>query len=153
MCRSSLFVVVGLAAALPGCIPLPIGHTTYQVPHTTGTLSAGGDPVAGVEVWQVGYGPYGDRPCEAVRDTAAVAVTETDGSFSLPAVARYQEWLLVGMVDHFRSHSLCFGLDGGVATAVVQFGPAALPAEVSVACEVIDGSTASCDPAPDSRRR
>jgi hypothetical protein len=147
VCALAVVACAVCATLLVGCLPLPIGHTVYEVPHTTGTVaSSDGEPVAGVEVWQ--FSPiYRRGHCADARDTATVAVTGADGTFELPAVTRQDRWRPVGMVDRFGALSMCVALEGEPVRVVVQeaHGPA-LPPEATVSCVVGQAREVRCQP-------
>ena len=141
-----LYLTVGLALAALGCAPLPLGETIYEVPHVRGTLTSDSAPVSGVEVWQVASDA--DNACEATRATAAVATTDADGVFSLPAVSRRKTWVLVGVMEYFSPHSLCFASSGTTKTFRHVFGSAGyrqVPAAVEATCELGRSERVGCE--------
>ena len=140
------YICLVVLLPLVGCLPLPIPTTYYDLPHTTGAVSADGAPVSGARVWQVERLPY--RPADSLQsaspcvtpppDSVAVAVTDMTGAFALPAVVERRGWAFIPLVpvNIAWAFGVCYQEGGGAPLAWEFSDMGFTPDEVELSCEV-----------------
>lgn len=135
-----LALLLALVVSGGGCVSLPIGQTTYTMPHVVGTLHLGGAPVEGAEVWQTTTAD--EHACAAARDSAVVTTTSASGGFDLPAVSHHSKWrrVLLGAVDYAWGTAVCFSIAGVPSDVRWENFGGPVPALRRMECEVDTGA-------------